>query len=58
MCRRVFSAACWKPSIMSAQAFGVLGVGVEPPPDMTLPSFQSVMRDGSSATAPRSACVI
>ena len=37
MCSGVASAAAWKRSIMSAQAAGVLSVGVEPPPDRMAP---------------------
>ena len=40
---RVRSAARWKRSTMSAQASGVFSVGVDPPPDRMLPSFQVVI---------------
>jgi len=43
---------------MSAQASGVFGVGVEPPPDSSDPSLQVVTSVGSPLTAPRSAWVI
>jgi hypothetical protein len=43
---------------MSAQASGVLGVGVEPPPDSSDPSRQVATSVGSAATAPRSGWVI
>ena len=55
---RVSIAASWKSSTMSAQASGVFGVGTDPPPDRTLPSFQVRTSDGSPATSPRSAWVI
>jgi hypothetical protein len=58
MPRRVLSACSWNSLTMSTQASGVFGVGVEPPPESTDPSISSAINVGSSATAPRSACVI
>ena len=55
--RRVASAASWKVSTMSAQAFGVLGVGTEPPPDSTLPVGVGHLA-GSSETSALSALII
>jgi hypothetical protein len=43
---------------MSAQAFGVFGVGTEPPPESTLPSLSRVIFVVSVSTSARSACVI
>ena len=48
MCRRVFIAAAWKRSIMSAHAFGVFSVGVDPPPDRMLPRLYVVIGVASS----------
>jgi hypothetical protein len=50
MPRRVSSAACWKRSTMSAQAWGVFWGGVEPPPERMLPSYQVVIGVASSKT--------
>jgi hypothetical protein len=52
---RVFSAATWYRSTMSAQAFGVLGVGTDPPPDSTLPRFSVVILLVSASMLARSA---
>jgi hypothetical protein len=43
---------------MSAHPVGVFGVGTEPPPDSTDPSFNDVIRVGLASTLARSACVI
>src|SRR6266508_4407765 len=43
ICRRVCRARSWNPSIMSAQAAGVLGVGTDPPPDRSEPRFAEAM---------------
>ena len=48
MRRRVLRAALWKRSTMLAHALGVLGVGTEPPPDRTLPTFHVVIGVASS----------
>src|SRR3954449_8634526 len=58
MCSRVLSAWAWNWLTIAAQAAGVLGVGVEPPPDNTDPRFHWAITVGSGATAARSAWVI
>ena len=52
------SASAWKRSTMSAHAFGVFSVGVEPPPDRIEPMFPVLITLGSASTRWRSVCVI
>jgi hypothetical protein len=43
VCSRVASAALWQRSTVLAQACGVFGVGVEPPPDSRAARCQVVI---------------
>ena len=55
---RVWSAAVWNRSIMSAQALGLFSVGVDPPPDRIEPRPYVVIGDASPNTWYRSVWVI